>query len=106
MASSDRVILVTGSSGLIGSEVCTHFDSLGWRVHGLDSNQRAVFFGPVGDTRRNQHRLESTLQRFTHHEVDIRERERMLQLVKELQPDAIVHTAAQPSHDKAAAIPF
>ena len=106
MASSDRVILVTGSSGLIGSEVCTHFDSLGWRVHGLDSNQRAVFFGPAGDTRWNQYRLEATLQSFTHHEVDIRERERVIQLVNELKPDAIVHTAAQPSHDKAAAIPF
>jgi CDP-paratose 2-epimerase len=106
MAGSDRVLLVTGSSGLIGSEVCTHFDQLGWRVHGLDSNQRAVFFGPAGDTRWNQHRLEASLRRFTHHEVDIRERERILRLVEELRPDAIVHTAAQPSHDRAAAIPF
>lgn len=47
----DRVILVTGSSGLIGSEVCAHFDSLGRKVHWFDDNQRAVFFGPAGDTR-------------------------------------------------------
>lgn len=106
MTKRSRVLLVTGSSGLIGSEVCTHFDSLGWQVHGLDSNQRAVFFGPAGDTRWNQQRLEATLPRFTHHEVDIRERERILQLFAELRPDAIVHTAAQPSHDRAAAIPF
>jgi CDP-paratose 2-epimerase len=106
MTSHDRVILVTGSSGLIGSEVCSHFDSLGWLVHGLDSNQRAVFFGPAGDTRWNQQRLETTLRRFTHHEVDIRERNQILRLVEELRPHAIVHTAAQPSHDRAAAIPF
>jgi CDP-paratose 2-epimerase len=106
MSSPDRLILVTGSSGLIGSEVCSHFDSLGWKVHGLDSNQRAVFFGPAGDTRWNQQRLQATLRRFTHHEVDVRERDRILRLVEELRPDAIVHTAAQPSHDRAAAIPF
>ena len=52
-----RVLLVTGSSGLIGSEVCRHFHGLGWEVHGFDNNQRAVFFGAQGDTRANQHRL-------------------------------------------------
>jgi CDP-paratose 2-epimerase len=44
-------LLVTGSSGLIGSEVAAHFDARGWHVHGVDNNQRAVFFGPAGDTR-------------------------------------------------------
>lgn len=101
-----RTLLVTGSSGLIGSEVCTHFDRLGWTVHGVDNNQRAVFFGPAGDTRWNQSRLEATLRSFVHHELDIRERPAVLQLVAAIRPDAIVHTAAQPSHDRAAAIPF
>jgi CDP-paratose 2-epimerase len=99
-------LLVTGSSGLIGSEVAAHFDALGWRVHGVDNNQRAVFFGPAGDTRWNQSRLQSQLSRFTHHELDIRDREGVIGLVAELRPTAIVHTAAQPSHDRAAAIPF
>ena len=99
-------ILVTGSSGLIGSEVCSYFDSIGWEVHGLDNNQRAAFFGPQGDTRWNQRRLETTLRSFTHHEVDIRDRARCLQVVQALRPVAIVHAAAQPSHDRAAAIPF
>jgi len=99
-------ILVTGSSGLIGSEVCKHFDQLGWAVHGLDNNQRAIFFGPSGDTRWNQSRLLTTLNDFTHHELDIRNREGLIDLISRLKPDAIVHTAAQPSHDKAAAIPF
>jgi CDP-paratose 2-epimerase len=99
-------LLVTGSSGLIGSEVCEHFSRLGWDVHGLDNNQRAAFFGPPGDTRWNQRRLEATLPRFTHHEADVRDREGVLALVGSLRPDAIVHAAAQPSHDRAADIPF
>ena len=99
-------LLVTGSSGLIGSEVSTYFDSLGWEVHGLDNNQREVFFGPGGNTRWNQERLQKTLCSFSHHEVDIRDRKGILDLLKEIRPDAIVHTAAQPSHDRAAAIPF
>ena len=101
-----KTLLVTGSSGLIGSEVATHFDCQGWHVHGVDNNQRAVFFGPSGDTRWNQQRLSETLQSFTHHELDIRDREGVLRLIEAVRPDAIVHTAAQPSHDRAAAIPF
>jgi CDP-paratose 2-epimerase len=101
-----RTLLVTGSSGLIGSEVCVHFAELGWAIHGVDNNQRAVFFGAAGDTRWNQRRLQESLRSFEHHEADIRDRERVLALVAAVKPDAIVHTAAQPSHDRAAAIPF
>ncbi len=101
-----KKILVTGSSGLIGSEVCIHFGNLGWEVHGVDNNQRAIFFGASGDTRWNQNRLKNTIVNFIHHELDIRDRENLIKLVATVQPDAIVHTAAQPSHDKAAAIPF
>jgi CDP-paratose 2-epimerase len=99
-------LLVTGSSGLIGSEVCTYFARFGYDVHGVDNNQRAVFFGPDGDTRWNQKRLEETLRRFTHHELDIRDRRGVIDLVAAIRPSAIVHAAAQPSHDRAAAIPF
>jgi CDP-paratose 2-epimerase len=102
----NKKILVTGSSGLIGSEVCKHFDHLGWAIHGLDNNQRAIFFGPSGDTRWNQNRLSTTLKDFTHHELDIRNRKGLIDLINRIKPDAIVHTAAQPSHDRAAAIPF
>ena len=99
-------LLVTGSSGLIGAEVCSHFAALGYSVHGLDNNQRAVFFGPPGDTRWNQRRLEREVPGFVHHELDIRDRAGVRALVEELRPAAVVHTAAQPSHDRAAAIPF
>jgi CDP-paratose 2-epimerase len=101
-----KKLLVTGSSGLIGSEVCLHFATQGWAIHGVDNNQRAVFFGPQGDTRWNQERLKSLIKNFLHHEVDIRDRQGVLDLIDSLRPDAIVHAAAQPSHDRAAAIPF
>lgn len=99
-------ILVTGSSGLIGSAVVEHFHGLGYEIHGVDNNLRADFFGPQGDTRWNQHRLESQLSRFTHHEIDLRDRAAVLDLLQRLRPDAVVHTAAQPSHDLAASRPF
>jgi CDP-paratose 2-epimerase len=102
-----NTLLVTGSSGLIGSEVCAYFArELGYTVHGVDNNQRAVFFGPQGDTRWNQRRLQQELPGFVHHEFDIRDRCCVLTLLKDLHPSVIVHTAAQPSHDRAAAIPF
>ena len=72
----------------------------------MDNNQRAVFFGPSGDTRWNQERLSGLIQHYQHHEVDIRNREQVLALLQQIKPDAIVHAAAQPSHDRAAAIPF
>jgi CDP-paratose 2-epimerase len=106
VALSVKKALITGSSGLIGSEVCVDFDRRGFEVHGVDNNQRAVFFGPLGDTRWNQRRLESRLKNFHHHEIDVRNREGVLTLVSTVRPDVIIHTAAQPSHDRAAAIPF
>lgn len=99
-------ILVTGSSGLVGSEVCVYFAQKGYEIHGVDNNQRAVFFGPQGDTRWNQKRLAENIKSFQHHEFDIRDRQGILNLIKSIKPDVIVHTAAQPSHDRAAAIPF
>lgn len=101
-----KKLLITGSSGLIGSEVCLHFANLGWEIYGIDNNQRAVFFGPQGDTRWNQRRLQSTIKKFFHHEIDIRNRQGILDFLENVRPDAIVHTAAQPSHDLAATIPF
>ncbi|MFT3932730.1 MAG: NAD-dependent epimerase/dehydratase family protein [Chitinophagaceae bacterium] len=101
-----KKLLVTGSSGLVGSEVCVHFATKGYEIHGIDNNQRAVFFGPQGDTRWNQQRLQRDIRTFHHHEIDLRDRQSILKLVDQIKPAVIVHTAAQPSHDKAAAIPF
>ncbi len=101
-----KKLVVTGSSGLVGSEVCVHFATLGYEIHGIDNNQRAIFFGPQGDTRWNQERLQTIIKNFHHHEIDIRNRNGILELIKNIRPNVIVHTAAQPSHDKAASIPF
>lgn len=101
-----KKLLVTGSSGLIGSEVAGYFCRLGWKVSGVDNNMRADFFGPAGDTRWNQRRLVAEHAGFRHHELDIRDRSGVSAALEELRPDAIVHAAAQPSHDLAASRPF
>jgi CDP-paratose 2-epimerase len=98
--------LVTGSCGLIGSEVTAYFARLGFFITGVDNNFRATFFGPEGDTRWSLERLERSCQNYRHANLDIRDREGVLALVRELRPSLIIHTAAQPSHDRAAAIPF
>lgn len=101
-----KQLLVTGSSGLIGSEVVDYFCSLGWQVCGVDNNMRADFFGVQGDTRWNQARLESLHQNFKHFELDIRDRLRVGECLAQTKPDLIVHAAAQPSHDLAASRPY
>ena len=101
-----KTMLVTGSSGLIGSEVVSYFFSKGWKIYGVDNNMRANFFGAMGDTRWNQKRLEESYPNFKHYELDICDRQGCQEIINELQPDVIVHTAAQPSHDLAASRPF
>jgi CDP-paratose 2-epimerase len=103
---SVKNILVTGSSGLIGSEAVEHFDRQGHKVHGIDNNMRRVFFGEPGDTTWNLDRLKRDSKNFTHHNVDIRDRSALETLFKAHRFDLIVHCAAQPSHDKARDIPI
>ena len=98
-------VLVTGSSGLIGSEAVSFFDNMGFRVDGVDNNMRADFFGSKGDTRWNQQRLLNDCKSFTHHEIDIRERDDVDRLLRDSPYDLIIHAAAQPSHDLAAKRP-
>lgn len=100
-------LIVTGSMGLIGSEVSEYFLQKGWEVHGIDNNQRAVFFGMQGDNSSNKDRLRIYGSAYHLHDtVDIRDRQAILDIIPSIKPDAIVHTAAQPSHDRAASIPF
>lgn len=99
-------VLVSGSCGLIGSEVSLFFSRNGFRVCGIDSNHRAIFFGPEGDTSWVLGRLQREIPGYQHRALDIRQREELLAFIDELRPDLIIHTAAQPSHDRAASIPF
>lgn len=103
---SSKVALVTGSSGLIGSETAAFLDARGWNVHGVDNNMRREFFGEHGDTTWNLERLRRVTTRFEHHDLDVRDRDAMSRLVADVRPDLIVHAAAQPSHDLAASRPF
>jgi CDP-paratose 2-epimerase len=99
-------LLVTGSSGLIGSEVVSHFATTKATVFGIDNNLRADFFGPAGDTRWNETRLKAKFPSFRHFELDIRDRIGVLSCLEETKPDLVVHAASQPSHDLAASRPF
>ena len=99
-------IIVTGGAGLIGSEAVRHYDALGWEVVGVDNNMRRTFFGSDGDTGWQRERLEQDCRRYRHAAIDIRDRAAILDLIREVRPDAVIHCAAQPSHDLAAKIPF
>jgi CDP-paratose 2-epimerase len=102
-------VVVTGSAGLIGSEVALRFGGLGHDVVGLDNDMRAVFFGEEASTRWNVDRLSGRLGgRYRHHELDVRDREAVLSLFASIgeEIDLVIHAAAQPSHDWAAREPF
>ena len=91
-------VLITGSGGLIGSEACAHWLKKGACVTGIDNNMRSVFFGPTADVTPNIQRL-SKHNKYDHKNIDIRDRQKILRLIKSVKPDVIIHAAAQPSHD-------
>lgn len=99
-------VLVTGSSGLIGSEAVLFFDEMGFEILGMDNNMRRDFFGPKGDTTWNLQRLQSITRHFVHYNLDIRDRQCVLDFFSRERPGLIIHAAAQPSHDLAATRPF
>lgn len=99
-------ILITGSAGLIGAEAVRYYDARLGLVVGVDNNMRANFFGPDGDTRWKRAELESQCRHYRHADIDIRDREAVMRLFEEVRPNAVIHCAAQPSHDLAARIPF
>lgn len=98
--------LITGSGGLIGSECVRQLAAEGWDVIGIDNDMRRQFFGDQGTTGPVVRELQETLPRYRHAPIDIRDRQAVRQVFESERPQFIVHTAAQPSHDKAAAIPY
>ncbi len=103
-----KICLITGSSGLIGSESVAFFADKFDKIIGIDNNMREVFFGANASTQWNTQRLIDTIPNFEHYAVDIRNVEELEKLFSEFNTDIdlIVHTAAQPSHDWAAKDPF
>lgn len=99
-------ILITGSSGLIGSEAVRYFGKKGHTVLGIDNNQRKEFFGVGGDTTWNLELLKKEVKSFQHFSYDIRDRISIFEFFKSNRFDVIIHCAAQPSHDKAREIPI
>jgi len=98
--------IITGSGGLIGSECVRLLCEEGWRVIGVDNDMRQQFFGPGGTTRQVVTDLINTLPDYRHLDLDIRNRKAIRDLFERERPNFIIHTAAQPSHDKAASIPY
>lgn len=104
-----KIVLVTGSAGLIGSESVRFFCQRGSTVIGIDNDMRRVFFGEDASTEWNRIRLQEEYgERYIHHSVDIRNRKAIDQIFQTYGTDIelIIHTAAQPSHDWAAREPY
>src|SRR5690348_6353856 len=98
-------VLITGSGGLIGSACVRLLSEAGWEVIGVDNDMRQWFFGPQGTTRPVVDELERTVPGYRHVALDIRDRQGVRDLFEKERPGFVIHTAAQPSHDKAASIP-
>lgn len=98
-------ILVTGSGGLVGSEVVRHFAPLASEVVGIDNDSRGKWFGKDGSVGSSIIQL-AELTNYKHLSIDVSNFEAIDQLVKDFQPTAVIHCAGQPSHEKSAEIPF
>ncbi len=102
------VAVVTGSSGLIGSETTRFLHAKGMEIIGIDNNMRAYFFGADGSTDWNAQILKQSLPGYTHLDLDIRDQKAIESLFQKYGRDIslVVHCAAQPSHDWAAREPL
>jgi CDP-paratose 2-epimerase len=102
-----NIALVTGSAGLIGAEAVRFFSAKGFRIIGIDNDMRKQFFGDDASTAWSRRQLEAAIPDYVHHSIDIRDRARVEALFAQFGSDvkAVIHTAAQPSHDWAAKDP-
>ncbi len=101
------VALVTGSLGLVGAAAVRKFHALGFDVVGIDNDLRRILFGDQASNQDKRAQLTAACPGYRHHDLDIRDRDGLEQVVKQFGRDigVVVHTAAQPSHDWAATDP-
>jgi CDP-paratose 2-epimerase len=97
---------IAGAGGLIGSACVRLLSKAGWDVVGIDNNMRQFFFGEQGSIEPTVRLLQASCPGYRHLKLDIRDREGIRDLIKTERPHLTIHTAAQPSHDKAASIPY
>ena len=102
-----KTILVTGSSGLVGSATARKFHQLGYQIVGLDNDMRSFYFGDASSTKQTREVLIQELSNYMHVDADIRDQQTLEQIFSEYGQylKAVVHCAAQPSHDWAARDP-
>jgi CDP-paratose 2-epimerase len=103
------VAIVTGSSGLIGSEAAVYFSKLGLEIVGIDNNMREIFFGADGSTAGNRARVQAALGGgYVHHDLDVRDRAGIERIFNRYGRDIelVIHTAAQPYLDWSARVLF
>jgi CDP-paratose 2-epimerase len=93
--------LITGSSGLVGSETAIFLINKGFEVIGIDNNERRTLFGRDGDTSRIKNKLTSLSKSYSHHDIDIVNKLELEKIFKKYKNkfSFILHAAAQPSHD-------
>lgn len=98
-------ICITGSTGLIGSTAATFFIKQGHVVVGIDNDMRKKFFGKNCSTNKQRSILKKK-NNYKHFNIDIRNQAKINYIFKNNKFDAVIHCAAQPSHDKAKDIPL
>lgn len=96
---TNKKILITGSAGLVGGESVKFFCNRGFSVIGVDNDLRSYFFGEQASIKNYRKYLEENYFNYKHFEIDIRDFKKIENIFKENKFDAIIHTAAQPSHD-------
>jgi len=101
------ICIITGSSGLVGSESVKFYCDKGYKVIGIDNDMRKYFFGTSTLTIKDS-LINTYNDRFTHHSIDIRDRNSLENIFQTYKDNikCIIHCAAQPSHDWAAREPF
>ena len=94
-------IIITGSSGLVGSESVDFFCKKGFDVIGIDNNLRSFFFGKDSSTVWIKKKLLKKHKNFKHYNVDIRNINGLKKIFKKYKKNIslVIHCAAQPSHD-------